>query len=62
MNSGLFLSVDPISAFAWEPVGHRFACIHGETKINVSFYNVKPGGVVELISKIQITIVINYSA
>lgn len=44
---------DPISAFAWEPVGHRFACIHGETKINVSFYNVKPGGVVELIKTLE---------
>ena len=43
---------DSISAFAWEPVGHRFAVIHGDSpRIAVSFYNVKTGAEVELISK-----------
>lgn len=45
---------DPVIAFAWEPVGSRFAFIHGEsTRISVSFYNIKPApaGKVELISK-----------
>ena len=33
---------EPISAFAWEPTGSKFAVIWGETpRINVSFYNVK---------------------
>jgi len=43
--------VESISAFAWEPVGHRFACIHGDApRISVSFYNVRKGGMVELLS------------
>lgn len=33
---------EPIQAFAWEPVGTKFAMIHGESpNINVSFYEVK---------------------
>ncbi len=45
---------DSIMAFAWEPVGHRFAFIHGETpRIQVSFYVVKKNGSVELISEWQ---------
>jgi len=40
---------DTIIAFAWEPVGHRFAVIHSNTPGNlrpdVSFYEVKPDGV-----------------
>lgn len=32
---------EPIQAFAWEPVGQKFAMIHGESpSINVSFYEV----------------------
>jgi len=43
--------VESISAFAWEPVGHRFACIHGDApRISISFYNVRKGGLVELLS------------
>jgi len=39
---------DPISAFAWEPTGSKFAVIHGETpRINVAFYNVKAEAKVE---------------
>ncbi|CAG0914165.1 unnamed protein product [Notodromas monacha] len=35
---------EPVLAFAWEPVGNKFAIIHGENPaINVSFYQVKPG-------------------
>jgi translation initiation factor 3 subunit B len=45
---------ESITAFAWEPVGHRFACIHGETpRIGVSFYNVRKGGTVELIKTLD---------
>jgi len=48
----LTVIVESISAFAWEPVGHRFACIHGDApRISVSFYNVRKGGMVELLSK-----------
>lgn len=33
---------EPIHAFAWEPVGSKFAIIHGEApNISVSFYEVK---------------------
>jgi translation initiation factor 3 subunit B len=35
---------EPIHAFAWEPIGSKFAIIHGEPSNNsVSFYNVKSG-------------------
>ena len=41
-----------ISAFSWEPVGNKFAVIHGDSPhINVSFYGIKPGGTVSLLSK-----------
>lgn len=37
-----------VLAFAWEPNGHKFAYIHGESpRISVSFYNIRPGGKVE---------------
>lgn len=33
---------EQIHAFAWEPVGSKFAIVHGEPKnVTVSFYNVK---------------------
>lgn len=39
-------------AFGWEPVGNKFGVIHGEMPhINVSFYGIKPGGTVSLLSK-----------
>ena len=42
-------------AFAWEPTGNKFAFIHGESpRISVSFYNIKPQGKVEQISKFYI--------
>ncbi|CAG9858513.1 unnamed protein product [Phyllotreta striolata] len=35
---------EPIQAFAWEPIGSKFAMIHGESpNINVSFYEVRVG-------------------
>nr|XP_011432969.2 eukaryotic translation initiation factor 3 subunit B [Crassostrea gigas] len=35
-----------VIAFAWEPVGSRFAFIHGESpRISVSFYQIRPGKV-----------------
>ncbi|XP_013408544.1 eukaryotic translation initiation factor 3 subunit B [Lingula anatina] len=37
-------------AFAWEPNGHRFAFIHGESpRISASFYIMRPSGKVELL-------------
>jgi len=45
---------ESISAFAWEPVGHRFACIHGEApRIGVTFYYVKKGGTVEVVKTLE---------
>jgi uncharacterized protein with WD repeat len=33
-----------VCAFAWEPVGSKFAIIHGESQsMNVSFYSVTTG-------------------
>jgi uncharacterized protein with WD repeat len=37
---------EQIHAFAWEPVGSKFAIIHGEgANVSVSFYGVKSGQV-----------------
>ncbi|XP_030751724.1 eukaryotic translation initiation factor 3 subunit B [Sitophilus oryzae] len=45
---------EPIQAFAWEPVGTKFAMIHGETlSINVSFYEVKVGLAPILLKKFE---------
>jgi len=45
---------DSIMAFAWEPVGHKFAFIHGDApRINVSFYQIEKAGKVELISTLD---------
>lgn len=51
MNHFNYLSAENVIAFAWEPVGSRFAFIHGESpRISVSFYQIRPGKV-ETISK-----------
>jgi len=43
-----------VHAFAWEPVGHKFAIIHGETQsLNVSFYGVKTGQTPTLLKKYE---------
>jgi len=43
---------EPIHAFAWEPIGSKFAIIHGEPSNNsVSFYNVKSGQAPVLLSE-----------
>lgn len=43
-----------ILAFAWEPVGTKFAIIHGESSnANVSFYEVKKGQKPMLIKKLE---------
>lgn len=43
---------EPVVAFAWEPVGSKFAIIHGDSPIyNVSFYGIKQGATVTLLSK-----------
>ncbi|GIY27876.1 eukaryotic translation initiation factor 3 subunit B [Caerostris extrusa] len=43
-----------IIAFAWEPVGNKFAVVHGDAPhISVSFYGIKPGGTVSLLKKFE---------
>jgi len=45
---------DTISFFAWEPVGHKFAFIHGESpRTCVSLYNVNKGGTIELLKTFE---------
>lgn len=45
---------DTIQAFAWEPVGDKFAIIHGEAvACNVSFYEAKKGQKISLIKKME---------
>lgn len=47
-------SKEPIQAFAWEPVGSKFAIIHGESpNISVSFYGVKIGQAPSLLKKFE---------
>lgn len=48
---------EPIHAFAWEPVGSKFAVIHGEaSNIKVAFYDIKSGQKLSLTSKSSIII------
>ena len=43
---------ETITAFAWEPTGSRFCCLHGESpRISASFYKIHEKGKVELVSK-----------
>lgn len=45
---------DTIVAFAWEPVGSKFAIIHGDSPhISVSFYGVRPGASAVLLKKFE---------
>ncbi|CAG2058028.1 unnamed protein product [Timema podura] len=45
---------EPIHAFAWEPVGSKFAIIHGDTpNISVSFYGVKTGQAPSLLKRFE---------
>lgn len=47
-------SKEPIQAFAWEPIGSKFAIIHGESpNISVSFYGVKIGQAPSLLKKFE---------
>ncbi|XP_019871337.2 eukaryotic translation initiation factor 3 subunit B [Aethina tumida] len=47
-------SKDPIQCFAWEPVGSKFAIIHGESpSISVSFYEVRVGQAPILLKKFE---------
>merc|ERR1712117_614702 len=44
-----------VHAFAWEPIGSKFAIIHGEMQsLNVSFYEVKTGQTPTLKKKYEI--------
>lgn len=43
-----------VHAFAWEPIGSKFAIIHGEAQsLNVSFYGVKTGQTPALLKKYE---------
>nr|XP_003702862.1 PREDICTED: eukaryotic translation initiation factor 3 subunit B [Megachile rotundata]XP_012139853.1 PREDICTED: eukaryotic translation initiation factor 3 subunit B [Megachile rotundata]XP_012139854.1 PREDICTED: eukaryotic translation initiation factor 3 subunit B [Megachile rotundata] len=45
---------EPIHAFAWEPVGSKFAIIHGDIpSVNVSFYEVRYGHQPALLKKLE---------
>ena len=45
---------ETIQAFAWEPVGSKFAVIHGESPTtSVSFYEVKTGQTPTLVKKYE---------
>ncbi|KAL7288389.1 hypothetical protein TKK_0017480 [Trichogramma kaykai] len=45
---------EPIHAFAWEPVGSKFAIIHGEVPtVNVSFYGVRVGNQPAFLKKLE---------
>ena len=45
---------EPIHAFAWEPVGSKFAIIHGEIpSVNVSFYEVRYGHQPALLKRLE---------
>jgi len=43
---------ETVHAFSWEPVGSKFAVIHGESQLlNVSFYGLKKGTEPEILKK-----------
>lgn len=47
-------SKEPVQAFAWEPIGSKFAIIQGESpNISVSFYGVKTGQTPSLLKKLE---------
>lgn len=47
-------SKEPVQAFAWEPVGSKFAIIQGEfPNISVSFYGVKTGQTPSLLKRLE---------
>jgi len=45
---------ETVHAFSWEPVGSKFAVIHGESSVlNVSFYGLKKGTEPEILKKYE---------
>merc|ERR1719310_1756183 len=45
---------ETVHAFSWEPVGSKFAVIHGESSLlNVSFYGLKKGTEPEILKKYE---------
>jgi len=43
---------ETVHAFSWEPVGHKFGVIHGDSQLlNVSFYGLKKGTEPEILKK-----------
>ena len=49
---------EPIHAFAWEPVGSKFAIIHGDVpNVSVSFYEVRYGHKPTLLSELTLNLI-----
>ena len=49
----LKVAVYQVNAFAWEPTGNKFCCLHGESpRISATFYEIK-GGKVELLGELH---------
>merc|ERR1711988_1707920 len=45
---------ETVHAFSWEPVGHKFGVIHGDSQLlNVSFYGLKKGTEPEILKKYE---------
>jgi len=45
---------ESVHAFSWEPIGSKFAIIHGESQtLNVSFYGIKEGQTPVLLKKFE---------
>ena len=45
---------ETVHAFSWEPVGHKFGVIHGDSQLlNVSFYGLKKGTDPEILKKYE---------
>merc|ERR1711872_1142692 len=43
---------ETVHAFSWEPVGSKFAVIHGDAQsLNVSFYGIKAGHTIVMLKK-----------
>merc|ERR1712212_1246482 len=45
---------ETVHAFSWEPVGSKFAVIHGDAQsLNVSFYGIKAGHTIVMLKKYE---------
>ena len=58
--SPIISPLETIMAFAWEPIGTKFAYIHGDNqKVSVSFCDVKEGKI-DVISKFCVLVLHDY--